>query len=93
MAKDGEQCNGDSYSFGKLQSGSYMTIISDGMGSGPQAVQESSAVVELIERFAQSGFSKITAINTINSIMSIKFSQDEKFSTVDLSNIDLYEGK
>ncbi|EJE7236748.1 stage II sporulation protein E [Clostridium botulinum] len=92
-AKDGEQCNGDSYSFGKLKSGSYMTVISDGMGSGPQAVQESSAVVELIERFAQSGFSKLIAINTINSIMSIKFSQDEKFSTVDLSNIDLYEGK
>ena len=29
--------NGDSYSFSKLNDGTYMTIISDGMGSGPQA--------------------------------------------------------
>ena len=91
--KDGEKCNGDSYSFGKLSDGTYMTIISDGMGSGPQADQESSAAVELIENFAKAGFNKLTAINTVNSIMTIKFSEDEKFSTLDLSSIDLYEGE
>lgn len=91
--KEGEKCNGDSYSFGKLSDGTYMTIISDGMGSGPQADQESSAAVELIERFAKAGFNKLTAINTVNSIMTIKFSEDEKFSTLDLSSIDLYEGE
>ena len=91
--KDGEKCNGDSYSFSKLSDGTYMTIISDGMGSGPQADQESSAAVELIERFAKAGFNKLTAINTVNSIMTIKFSEDEKFSTLDLSSIDLYEGE
>lgn len=93
LCKDGEQCNGDSYTFGKLKDGSYITIISDGMGSGPQAGQESKVVVELIERFVQSGFSKITAINTINSIMNIKFTESEKFSTVDLASVDLYNGK
>ncbi|MCT8977482.1 stage II sporulation protein E [Clostridium sp. CX1] len=92
-SKEGEKCNGDSYSFGKLSDGTYMTIISDGMGSGPQAGQESSAAVELIERFAKVGFNKLTAINTVNSLMSIKFSEDEKFSTLDLSSIDLYEGE
>jgi stage II sporulation protein E len=91
--KEGEKCNGDSYSFSKLSDGTYMTIISDGMGSGPQADQESSAAVELIERFAKAGFNKLTAINTVNSIMTIKFSEDEKFSTLDLSSIDLYEGE
>ena len=70
-----------------------MTIISDGMGSGPQADQESSATVELIKKFTGSGFKKMTAINTINSIMGIKFNEDEKFSTLDLSSIDLYEGE
>lgn len=91
--KDGESYNGDSYSFGKLGDGTYMTILSDGMGSGPQANQESSAAVELIEKFAKSGFNKFTAINTINSIMTIKFSENEKFSTLDLNSIDLYEGE
>ncbi len=70
-----------------------MMVISDGMGSGPQAGRESKAVVELIEKFTSAGFSRTTAINTVNSIMSLKFSEDEKFSTVDLSAIDLYSGE
>lgn len=93
QCKDGEKYNGDSYYFEKLNDGTYMTILSDGMGSGPQAGEESKAVVELIEKFAKAGFSRATAINTVNSIMTLKFSADEKFSTVDLSNIDLYSGE
>jgi stage II sporulation protein E len=93
LCKEGESFSGDSYTFSKLSDGTYMTIISDGMGSGPQAEQESNAAVELIEKFAHSGFNKITAINTVNSIMTLKFSADEKFSTVDFSSIDLYNGE
>ncbi|ERI91473.1 stage II sporulation protein E [Clostridiales bacterium oral taxon 876 str. F0540] len=93
LCKEGENYSGDSYTFGKLSDGTYMTIISDGMGSGPQAEQESNAAVELIEKFAHTGFNKITAINTVNSIMTLKFSADEKFSTVDLSSLDLYTGE
>ncbi|MBZ9637154.1 stage II sporulation protein E [Clostridium sp. FP1] len=93
QCKDGEKFNGDSYSFGKLMDGSYMSIISDGMGSGPEAGRESEAAVELIEKFTSAGFSKITAINTVNSIMTLRFSQEEKFSTIDLSSIDLYTGE
>lgn len=90
--KDGEKCNGDSNSFSKLKDGTYISIISDGMGSGPQAGKESEASVNLINEFCRAGFNKITAINTINSIMSMKFNEDEKFSTLDLCNIDLYSG-
>ncbi len=93
QCKDGEKSNGDSYSFGKLADGSYMSVISDGMGSGPQAGRESEAAVELIEKFTSAGFSKITAINTVNSIMTLRFSEEEKFSTIDLSSIDLYTGE
>jgi stage II sporulation protein E len=91
--KNGEKYNGDSYSFGKLKDGTYMTVISDGMGSGPEAGQESKAAVELVEKFAEAGFSNITSINTVNSIMSLKFSEDEKFSTLDMSSLDLYSGE
>lgn len=91
--KDGEKYSGDSQSFGKLPDGTYLTIISDGMGSGPQAGQESNAAVRLIERFSKSGFNKLTAINIINSIMTMKFSEEEKFSTLDLNSIDLYKGE
>ena len=93
QCKEGEKSNGDSYSFGKLADGSYMSVISDGMGSGPRAGRESEAAVELIEKFTSAGFSKITAINTVNSIMTLRFSEEEKFSTIDLSSIDLYTGE
>ncbi|MDF2503452.1 stage II sporulation protein E [Clostridium sp.] len=91
-SKRGETENGDSYSFGKLNDGSYMIIISDGMGSGAKAGHESKAAIDLIEKFTMSGLSKITAINSVNSIMTLKFSEDEKFSTIDLCSVDLYSG-
>lgn len=91
--KDGEKSSGDSYSFGKLKDGTYMIAISDGMGSGPQASHESKAAIELIEKFTASGFSKMTAINTVNSIMTMKFSEEEKFSTIDLGSVNLYNGE
>lgn len=90
--KYGEKYNGDSYSFGKLKDGTYMMVISDGMGSGPEAGQESRAAVELIEKFSEAGFSNTTSINTVNTIMTLKFSEDEKFSTLDMGSIDLYTG-
>lgn len=93
QCKSGEKHNGDSYSFGKTNDGDYMCIISDGMGSGPEASEESRVAVDLIEKFTHFGISKETAINTVNSIMSLKFSENEKFSTLDLSSLDLYNGE
>ncbi|WP_315122348.1 stage II sporulation protein E [uncultured Clostridium sp.] len=93
VCKDGEKLNGDSYAYDKMRDGTYVTLISDGMGSGPEACQESGAAVELIEKFLKAGFTEINAINTVNSLMTIKFSEDEKFSTVDLNSIDLYTGQ
>lgn len=92
-AKNGEQFTGDTYSFGKTKDGTYLTLISDGMGSGPEAGKESKATVELVEKFIESGFGQDTAINMVNSIMAMKFEEDEKFSTLDLNAIDLYSGE
>jgi Serine phosphatase RsbU, regulator of sigma subunit len=58
-----------------------------------EQVKKDKASIELIEKLTQAGLSKRTAINTVNSIMSLKFSEDEKFSTLDLSSIDLYTGE
>ncbi|WP_138203408.1 stage II sporulation protein E [Haloimpatiens lingqiaonensis] len=91
--KDGEEYNGDSYSFGKGNDGNYLMLLSDGMGSGPEASEESAAVVEMIENFMNSGFSEGTSIDAVNSIMSLKFYEEEKFSTVDLANVNLYTGE
>ncbi|MDS0525295.1 stage II sporulation protein E [Clostridium sp. SHJSY1] len=90
--KEGEEHTGDTFSFCKTNEGTYMTLISDGMGSGPEAGKESKATVELVENFIESGFEKNTAINMVNSIMAMKFEEDEKFSTLDLNLVDLYSG-
>ena len=90
--KEGEVAIGDSHSFSNNNDGTYITIISDGMGSGEEASTESSLAVDLIQKFIESGFSEKTAINTINSIMAMKFNEDEKFTTMDLSVVDLYTG-
>ncbi|MCY6371962.1 stage II sporulation protein E [Clostridium ganghwense] len=92
QCKNGEKYSGDSYNFGKTVDGGYMCVISDGMGSGPEAGRESKAAVEMMEKFTNAGLSKTTAINTVNTIMTLKFSEDEKFSTLDLYNLDLYSG-
>ena len=91
--KVGEGCIGDTYSFGNTKDGDYVTIISDGMGSGPEASRQSGITVEVIERFLEAGFSNSTAINMVNSIMGMKFEEDEKFSTLDMNILDLYSGK
>lgn len=92
-AKEGEEYIGDSYSFNKNSDGTYLTIVSDGMGSGPEASSESKLAVDLIEKFIESGFTHNTAIDTVNSIMAMKFNEDEKFTTMDLNLIDLYTGE
>ena len=92
-SKEGEEYMGDTYSFGKTKEGNYMTVISDGMGAGPEAGRESGMTVEVIERFFECGFDNNTTINMVNSLMGMKFDEDEKFSTLDLNVIDLYSGE
>ncbi len=90
--KEGEKFTGDSYSYGRTKDGNYITVISDGMGSGPEAGLESKVSVEIIEKFMEVGFDEKIAIDAVNAIMSIKFSEDENFSTLDMNKIDLYTG-
>ncbi|GAA0181562.1 stage II sporulation protein E [Clostridium sediminicola] len=91
--KKGNKFNGDSYCYGKLQDDSYINVISDGMGSGIEANQESKATIDLMKTMIKSGFNENSALNMVNSVMTLKFSEDEKFSTVDLMNINLYTGE
>ena len=48
-------------------------------------------VIELIEKFLETGFQKETAIRMMNSAMVIQ-GEEGSFSTIDLASIDLYTG-
>ena len=83
--------SGDSHSFMDLQSGHMLLIVSDGMGSGKRARDESSAAVDLLENFLASGFEKLIAVKIINSVLTVS-NRDENFATLDICTINLYTG-
>lgn len=89
--KEGEEISGDSYAFIYLDSGQVLMSLSDGMGSGEQAKQDSEFMINLLEQMVDTGFGRRSALRMLNSVMM--FQQDKKlFSSMDLSVIDLYSG-
>ncbi len=91
LVKDGAAISGDNFSFLERESGQVILSLSDGMGSGSRACKESEMVIELMEKFLEAGFGVETAIRMMNSTMVIK-GEDDLFSTVDISVLDLYDG-
>ena len=86
-----DEVSGDSVACAKLGTGKFMICISDGMGSGEQAHAQSAATVELLENYFRAGLDKGTIFKSLNQIMLLR--GEEMFSTVDLSLIDLLQGK
>ena len=86
---DYQQISGDSFSFLQKEEGQFLASLSDGMGTGLNAYQESEKVVDLLEQFLEAGFSKETAVKMINSALVLR-DQGKTFSTIDISSIDLY---
>ena len=89
IAKD-KVC-GDSYTNIHFENGKYLLALSDGMGCGSSAREESAASIELYEEFVSAGFEKKMAINMINSVLLMRAKEDI-FSTLDICTIDLYNG-
>ncbi|MGN0335266.1 MAG: SpoIIE family protein phosphatase [Lachnospiraceae bacterium] len=88
---DHQQISGDSFSFFFREEGEFLASLSDGMGSGLTAYQESEKVVDLLEQFLEAGFTKETAVKMINSALVLR-SKEQTFSTMDIASIDLYSG-
>ena len=91
LCKDGAQVSGDNFSFLEMEGGQTVLTLSDGMGSGIRACKESEMVIDLIEKFLETGFQKETAIRMMNSAM-VMHGEDGMYSTVDMAAIDLYTG-
>ena len=88
---DYQQISGDSFSLLHKEEGVFLASLSDGMGTGLNAYQESEKVVDLLEQFLEAGFSKEAAVKMINSAL-VLCSDGKTFSTIDISSIDLYSG-
>ncbi|MFC4558567.1 stage II sporulation protein E [Virgibacillus kekensis] len=88
-AKGGGLVSGDSYTTIELGEGKYAMAISDGMGNGQRASEESKETLRLLQQILQTGIPEKVAIKSINSILSLRTS-DEMFATLDLAVINLH---
>jgi len=95
VAKIGKGCekiSGDNFSMIELPGGKQGVILSDGMGAGQAAFQESAMVVEVLEELLDAGFPKETALQMLNTAM-VMGREEVRFSTIDIGQFDLYTGK
>jgi stage II sporulation protein E len=88
-AKDGKILSGDSYTSLDVGNGKFAVAVSDGMGNGERAMQESSAAIRLLQQLLKAGFDEQLAIKTVNSVLLLR-SRDEIFTTLDLALIDQF---
>ncbi|NLB89484.1 MAG: stage II sporulation protein E, partial [Syntrophomonadaceae bacterium] len=87
-----EKICGDSFTIATLKEGKELVALSDGMGIGEKASNESQAAVRLLETLLSSGFTREVALKTINSVLMLR-SQRESFATLDMMIFDLYTGE
>ena len=90
--KETEKISGDNYSFYEAETGKMMILLSDGMGSGEKACEDSRRVIEIMESFLTAGFCTESAIQMINGALSAAGSE-QNMSTLDLCDINLYTGE
>ncbi len=92
ITKQGEKISGDNYVFFESPEKKFHGILSDGMGSGEKACEESEAVIDLAERFLEGGFSQELTAKMINDTLLVS-GEGKNMSTLDLCSIDLYTAK
>lgn len=91
MPKDGEMISGDNFTFCQSMPGQVVMSLSDGMGSGVSAWEESKRVIELAEQLLAAGYSPRSALKLVNTILLLSGTEQHP-ATVDLCCIDLYTG-
>lgn len=91
-SKGGASVSGDTLLHRRLETSRLVLALSDGMGAGPRAAQESQVTVDLLDRLLEAGFAPEVAIRTINSALLLR-SADEVFATLDLLLLNLTNGE
>ena len=83
---------GDTTAFLETDRGIAMMALSDGMGQGERAAEESRTAIELLEQFTEAGFERDLAIKMINSALLLR-KGEETYATLDICAVDLFDGR
>ncbi|HOV69189.1 MAG TPA: SpoIIE family protein phosphatase [Clostridia bacterium] len=89
--KEGCGVSGDSFAFAHLPDGRYMLALSDGMGSGDKAREESDTTISFIESFLASGMDEYTMLDVVNQLLILR-GREDTYSTVDICILELIKG-
>ena len=90
--KEGEAYSGDNFTMTELADGTYLAAISDGMGSGEAANEDSGMVIELLEQFLEAGFTKEMAAGMLNDLLLAR-DLEPRTATLDVMECNLYSGE
>jgi len=92
LAQEGNNICGDNYLIKNLNNAKLIAAISDGMGKGYVANQESASTLKLVDEITKTTLTTETALQILNTFY---FIQDylEKYSTLDFLEIDRTKGE
>ena len=80
LSSEGNQICGDNFFVKDLKNGKFISAISDGMGSGYSAFEESKTTLNLINDIVELNLNSSTSLEVLNTFYSIQESL-EKYAT------------
>lgn len=90
--KEGMAVSGDSGCYFLTDAGVACLLLSDGMGSGTTAAQDSRMMVSSVERFLRAGVTVSDALKAVSPALRLR-SDGTRFATLDAFTLDLFTGR
>ena len=84
--------SGDSFLVSENPNGILTVAVSDGMGTGKRAKEESQKAMELLKKFSSAGFDAGVSAGILNSVL-LGRGDGELFTTLDVCCVDMYTGR
>lgn len=91
-SRSGEEVAGDGYLSRALPGGRHVLALSDGMGCGESAMQQSHMALSLMAESLKAGYTRAQALDVVNALM-LMCTGKELYATMDLCEIDLHSGE
>ena len=89
LSSEGNHICGDNYLIKNLNNGKFVTAISDGMGKGFDAFQESNNMLNIINDVVELNLDSTTSLEILNTFYALQ-EYLEKYATLDLVEINRY---
>lgn len=90
--KTGEVVSGDNYLVQDYADGQYVILLSDGMGSGEEACEDSTVIVELADKLMEAGIPVREVVKQVNDVLCMR-NRKLRTASLDLCQINLCSGE